>query len=410
MRRFDNIALTVVTIAIGFSVMAYGAAGLLAPTVVQVSEVSNIENRYYAELPSLTAESVLDKSFQSGFDAFIADHIPLRDHAVLLNAGMQRTCIAASAAIRGYGVYPTFFGSHYYAVPSDGLIVDQAEELPSDDDLRALDAWIVTLNEAAQKHPDIRFVYDCVARHDQTEANPTYRYFNNRLNPAWMQEHFIDHLDPHIDAFIDSVASYDEIVDEWFATDPHWTLERALKSYNQVAERLGLRVYPYDNPVEVVDSWQGTYANSSLDLDYAINLEDLPIDFSQLSFYNLQEDGGGEKYMGAREAVLFEGVQLEADGASKYYEYFGGGAAEVINNGENNGRTVLFVGDSLSYCLERFIASNYSKSVILLPGNGRYSRDLESYIEEYDPDDVIVLMHASKYETIAEYSPAFIGL
>ena len=169
-------------------------------------------------------------------------------------------------------------------------------------------------------------------------------------------------------------------------------------------------MYPYDNPVEVVDSWQGTYANSSLDLDYAINLEDLPIDFSQLSFYNLQEDGGGEKYMGAREAVLFEGVQLEADGASKYYEYFGGGAAEVINNGENNGRTVLFVGDSLSYCLERFIASNYSKSVILLPGNGRYSRDLESYIEEYDPDDVIVMMHASKYEMIAEYSPAFIGL
>ena len=410
MRRFQDIALTVVAIAVGFSVIAYYTAGSMEPAVIEMPEVSNLENRYYAEEPELTREAFLDKSYQDGMDAFLADHVPLRDQVVLFNAGLQRASIATSAAIRGYDVYPTFFGSRYYAVPGDGLIVDRAEELPSEGSMRALDAWIATLNNAARQHPDIRFVYDCVARHDQTEANPTYRYYSNRLNPAWIQEHLIDRLDPHIDAFVDPVASYDEIVDEWLATDPHWTLKRALKSYNQVAERLGLHVYPYDNPVEVVDSWQGTYANSSLDLDYAINLEDLPIDFSQLSFNNLQEDGGGEKHMGERDAVLFEGKRLEADGASKYYEYFGGGAAEVTNSGENNGRTVLFVGDSLSYCLERFIASNYSKSVILLPGNGRYVRDLESYIEEYDPDDVIVMLHASKHVMFAEYSPAFIGL
>lgn len=410
MRRFENIALTVVAIAIGFSVIAYNAANLIAPSLVEVPEVSNLENRNYEEAPKLTGESFLGKTFQDSFDRFLADHVPSRDRIVFFNAAMQRASVAASAAVHGYTVYPTFFGSRYYVVPRDNLIVDRAEELPSESGMHALDAWLDTLNNAAQQHPDVHFVYDCVARHDQTEANPTYRYYSDRLNPTWVQEHFIDRLDPRIDAFVDAVASYDEITDEWFATDPHWTLKRALKSYNQVANCLNLTIFPYENPVEVVDSWYGSYAKSGLDLDISINLEDLPIDFSYLSFSNLQEDGGGEKYMGARDAVLFEGATLEKDGGSKYYAYFGGGSAEVTNNGSNNGRKLLFVGDSLSYCLSRFITSNYSQSVILLPGNARFTKSFEDYLQQYKPDDVIVMMHASKYEMIAEYSPAFMGL
>ena len=410
MRRFENIALVVIAAAVGFSIAAYNAAGLIAPTLVTVPEVSYLENRNYTESPSLTGDTFLQKAFQDEFDSFLSDHVPSRDQIVLFNAAMQRTSIAASAAVRGYTVYPTFFESHYYVVPNDRLIVDRAEQAPSDADMRALDAWVDTLNEAARQHPDIRFVYDCVARHDQTEANPTYRYYNDRLNPAWVQEHFIDRLDSRIDAFIDPVASYDEIVGEWFATDPHWTLERALESYNLVAERLNLETYSYENPVKVADGWYGSYAKSGLDLDIPINLEDLPLDFSQLSFSNLQEDGGGEKYMGARDAVLSGNATLEADGESAYYAYFGGGSAEVINSGTNNGRKLLFVGDSLSYCLARFIASNYSESVFLLPGNGRFTTSLENYLQMYKPDDVIVMMHASKFEMIAEYSPAFMGL
>lgn len=410
MRRFENIALTVIVAAIGFSVAAYNITGLVAPTLVEVPEVSNLENRYYASAPALTSDSFLDKTFQDEFDKFLADHVPVRDQAVLFNAAMQRTSVATSAAIRGFKVYPSFFESRYYVVPEDGLIVDRAEQLPSDSSMHALDAWVDTLNEAAQQHPDVRFVYDCVARHDQTEANPTYRYYDDRLDPAWVQEHLVERLDPRIDAFVDAVQSYDEIVEKWFSTDPHWTLERALESYNLVASRLGLTQYPYENPVKVVRGWHGSYARSGLDLDFPIDMEDLPIDFSQLSFYDLQEDGGAPKYMGEREAVLNNGATLETSGASEYYRYFGGGSTEVTNSGAHNGKKLLFVGDSLSYCLSRFIASNYSQSVFLLPGNGRFTSSLEDYLQLYKPDDVIVMMHASKFEMIAEYSPAFMGL
>ena len=410
MTRVQNIILVVAAALVGFSVLAYNLVGWALPAVVNVPSASNLESRIYEGLPAPSADAVLNGGFQASFEKCLSDHVPARDKVMLANAALQRASVAASAAAYGYDIYPTFFGSRYYIVPRDGLVIERAEQQPAEGGGEALDAWVNTLNAAAQRHPDMRFVYDCVARHDQTEANPTYRYFNDRLNPAWVQENLVGRLDPRLHAFIDAAASYDEIVSEWFATDPHWTLERALKSYNQVAERLSLTPYAYEGAVTAVDAWYGGYAKSGLDLDVPTSLEDLPLDFSQLSFSYLPEDGGGEKQMGMRDAVLFEGAPVSADAPSMYYEYFGGGSAEAVNNGPNNGKTALFIGDSLSYCLARFIAANYQHTVFLLPGNGHFSASLESYLQQYRPDDVIVMTHATKYQSIAEYSPEFIGL
>ena len=410
MRRIENIILSLAMAVIGFSALAFHLAAFVAPDVVEMPTASGLENRHYARFPEITVESALEGDLQGSLEDYLADHVPARNQAMLFNAAWQRLGIAATASLFGYDTYPTFLGSHYYVVPRDRLIVDRAEAQPADAGGQALDAWVSTLNGAAQRHPGTRFVYDCIARHDQTEANPTYRYYRDRLNPAWVQDNFLDRLDPRIDSFIDAVESYDEIAGEWFATDPHWTLKRALKSYDEVAKRLSLDTYAYENVVTAVDSWQGEYANGGLDLDYPIALEDLPLDFSQLTFHELPEDGGAEKHLGLREDILLGNAEPRENDDSVYYQYFGGGAAVAENTGPNNGRTALFVGDSLSYCLTRFIAANYRETVFLLPGNARYDGSLESYIEQFDPDDVIFMMHATKYESIAEYSPAFVGL
>lgn len=407
MNRIADILFTLVVAVIGFSALAYNAAGAIAPNLVDIPESSNLENRYYAEKPELNMQTLFDEEFQNGLEAYIADHVPQRDPAVLINAELQRASIALAAASMGFDVYPSFFGSRYNVVPKDGLIVDRAEELP--ENTEALDAWVNTLNDAARNHPDVRFVYDCVARHDQTEFNPTYRYLHDCVNPGWVNDNLLSKLDPRIDSFIDTVESYDELKTEWFATDCHWTLQRALQSYNEVARRLDLKQYAYENPVQVSDAWYGSYALGGLDLDMPITLNDVPIDFSYLTFRYLAEDGGALREMGIREDLL-AGKQTQVDGASMYYAYYGGGSAEAQNSADNNGKTMLFVGDSLSYCLARQYASNYRNTVFLLPGNGRYSASLESYIERYKPDDVIVMMHATKYLMFAEYSPAFIGL
>ncbi len=410
MKRTLNIALTIASVAIGFSALAYNLVGTLAPGIVEVPRYSDLEARYYAGPPETSTEAILQGRFQSGCEAFLSDRIPARNQAAFLNAGLQRASIAASAKVLGFDVFPTFFDSHYYVVPDDGIIVDIAEQAPADGGGPELDAWISTVNGAAQRHPNVRFAYNCVARHDQVESNPTYRYFHNRLNPAWAQENLIDRLDPRIIAFVDAVESYDEICNDWIATEEHWKLRRALQSYDRLGERLGWKRYPYENPVVVAQGWYGDYARNGLDLDVPASLEDLPIDFSHLTFYELGDFGGTEKTMGVRDSVLAGTEAIEPGSVTVYYNYFGGGGAEVVNADEPDGKTALVVCDSLCYCLERFIASNYHRTTFLLPGNSRYDRSLESYIDEYAPDDVIIMTHVTKYQMFAEYSPAFIGL
>ena len=406
MERVKNIVMVALVAVVTCSASAYIAANAIAPSVASMPPYSELEARDYATAPEVTTDGVLDGSCQDDFDAYLADRVPLRNAAVLFNAGLQRVSIAIGAAGCGFDAYPTFFDSRYTVVPGDGIIIERA----ADNGGRNLEAWIDTLNAAVDAHPDARFAFDCVIRHDQSEANPTYRYYDNRLNPRWARENVVDRLDPRFGAFVDSVESYDEVVSEWVATEEHWKLERALKSYNMLADRLSLKKYDYANPVQVVDRWYGDYARNGLDLDFPTNLEDLPLDFSSLTYYELGDAGGEEKTMGLRDSVLSGETAIEPDGVSKYYEYFGGGNSEVVNAGDNNGKTLLFVGDSLSYCLSRYFASNYQHSVFVLPGNNRMEGSLEDYIEQYDPDDVIVMMHVTKYESIAGYSPEFIGL
>lgn len=82
----------------------------------------------------------------------------------------------------------------------------------------------------------------------------------------------------------------------------------------------------------------------------------------------------------------------------------------VENHGESNGKTAVLVCDSLSYCLQRYVAANYSRTIVLMPGNSRLEGSFEDYLAQYEPDDVIIMVHASKYLTFADYSPGFIGL
>lgn len=410
MVRSKNILFILAAMIIGCSSIAYNLAGAIMPDVVDIPTYSDYEARYYAAAPALDAETVLTGDFQEDFTSFWSDRVPARNLAAFGNAALQRTSIALSACLLGYETYPTFFGSRYYVTPKNGLIVDRAEKIPAHGGGQALDAWTRTLNDAARNYPDKRFVYDCVARHDQTEANPTYKYYGNRINPAWIQSNILDRLDPSIATVLDVAESYDEVKSDWIATEEHWKLTRALKSYEAIAEILGWKRYNRNETVEVVDKWYGDYARNGLDLDIPTNLEDVPTDFSYLTFYELGGVGGPEKSMGLREDVLAGRATVESGGVSKYYGYYGGGTTEAVNAADSSGKTALIICDSLSYCLERYIASNYSHSVFLLPGNDRFDQSFESYIEQYDPDDVIVIMHATKYEMVASYSPRFIGV
>ena len=69
------------------TLLCLGAAELLAPDKGERLSVS--ENRMLAAFPSLSAESVADGSFMSGFESYLSDAFPFRDGAASFHDGVM---------------------------------------------------------------------------------------------------------------------------------------------------------------------------------------------------------------------------------------------------------------------------------------------------------------------------------
>ena len=69
---------TVIIVALGLSIFIFPRRGLLVR-----------ENRVAAELPVLSAEALLDKSFFDGFSKFCEDSFPFRERLLILNSAVE---------------------------------------------------------------------------------------------------------------------------------------------------------------------------------------------------------------------------------------------------------------------------------------------------------------------------------
>ena len=397
-----------------FSVIGYLSASKIAPGIVQKPTSSVVEKRDYKTLKDVKNASFFAGTAQDVFERYAADGVPMRDSLLYLNAAVQRDAISCGALLNGISVYPTYYGSAYYEVSDMGFLVKSPDIAPQKQS-EALKAWLDTLNAAAKRHPEISFAYVAVTESHQSEFNPIYDLkVGEFVDSAWVEANVIDGLDSSIDASVDSISSTDEIPQTWFVNDVHWSLERGLETYNLAAEKLGLEHVSYQDPVEVVDEWHGGYSRVGLDKRYAETLWDMPMDFSNLSFYKIKDDVLAKKKIdpGKRTETLASSSKKmkqsnEFQGYTAYYGTFNG---LVVNDGENNGRNCLLIGDSFTHCLKRYVANNYANTYVIMPGNYTTNRSLEDYIEEYDIDDVLVITQARKYGSVAETSPAFVGL
>ena len=333
---------------------------------------------------------------------------------MLLSSSLQRHGIAQSAAVHGFDVFPSFYGSDVIEDASARRLLEMPETQRSTKRQKQLTA---VLNAAAQAYPDVRFTVDFVLQPNQSSNNPAYGLVSKGplVNEAWVQKNCVEPLDNRIDAFVDTV---DESASQFstFTTDHHWTLERALQSYNRIADAWGLAPAVWDDSkaVLVSSSWYGSYTRKGLDANYASSLIDQGDDFSNLTFRTLKTQRVLEdRRSGLRDAYLAgqPAGEMEHDRfTSLYMSYYGESNAEIVNSGQNNGRTCLLVGDSFSLCLKRYIASNYERTICLLPGNKMVKRSLSRYIEDYEVDDVIVMMHPQKCSFIAKESPRFMRI
>ena len=294
MQKAQNIVFVLIVCVALVSVFAYRAYYAAMPGK-SFPEVSAMEKRNYKTLDDVLAKSFANGNAQKVFEQYVADGVPKRNEILLFNAGLQRQGIKTAATLMQYDAYPTFFGSNTNVCESGEFLVRTSVRVPEESPVE-LDAMIETFNKAAADHPDLRFSCRFVLETIQSEANPTYKLVSgNKVDSDWTQTNIVDRLDPALNAAVDPIESIDEISQEWLSTDNHWTLKRALRTYNSIADQLGLAPVTDNRYIEVVPEFYGSLARVGLDKQFTSNLEDLPTDFSNLQYYVIKNDTVAEK-------------------------------------------------------------------------------------------------------------------
>lgn len=407
-----NVAFSIV-LSLGLcSILISLAADKLVPGY-SIHEKSYLEGSKVVTTKSLLAKSFVSGAFQKTSETYIAGRMPYHDELLLLQSGFNRQFIRLAAIPFGYKTTPINYGSNEIEDTDLGIVTVKAKNNPKSTE--CISEFCSVINETASKYDDVHFVVDWIAKDNYSVLNPSYdlKGSSGLVDENWIYEHNVAPLSNGIDALVDSL--YDTDIDTpVFPSDSHWTLQRALESYNRVAALLDLNEVNWDylDRYTAVGTWYGTRARSGRILDYPNTTIDDAYEFSLLEFYKLDGDKKlADADLGYRDQVMDGAVnksQRQNLKYSGYSHYYGKSSGLIVNRGPNNGKNLLIVGDSFTHCLKRYFASNYAQTIVVLPGNEKIDSDLESLIRDNDVNDVVVMMHALKPDNIAKRSPSFL--
>lgn len=387
---------------------ALNAAGAPLPLEMGIGkQKSQLEGRDYAEAPTLSIKKISAGEFQDTSERFLADAVPCRDSVVLANAGAQRACIQIANMVMRFEAYPAFFGSDTSVVPDDRLIIPTAMA-QSPENQQAAEEFIRQINELAAEYEEIRFVYDALVAVYESPYNPTYGLCSNAFSEDWTEQNILSKLDPNrFDAIYEPMTSYDEFKSSWLTTEHHWTFQRALSSYNLIADKLGLKPATYENPILVNGSWHGARCRLGLDLDYTSELYDVPDDFSYLEWKTLE---GKHATYGKRDAFLAGEYSFGEDPVYNVFDtYFGSATVQANNKGPNNGKRCLVICVSFARPLKGYIAQNYAQTVFVAPSINPVDISLKDLIDQGNFDDVIIQLAEYSYAGMNKVSPNFLA-
>lgn len=271
----------------------------------------------------------------------------------------------------------------------------------------AAKSFVDTVNHIHDENPSINIVYQSIDDTHSSDANPSHELQSNVYSRDWIESTIHSRLSSSIISIVDSIESKEELGTSWFSSEHHWTLKRALKSYNMLADVLDLTPVAYENPVTVCTAWEGSNARNGLVFDYPSTLEDLPTNFSHL---NCIIDGQAAS-RGARGSILDEDLPLSNVSEYAYYNmyhyWFGGCPSEIIyeNDSSSSDRVLLFVEQSYGVPLEPYLASNFRKTICIMPANNAVKDSIQDYIDTYGVTDIIIQFGPHPYSYMLSQSP-----
>ncbi len=372
------------------------------------------ESRLLKTPPECTPEKIQEKKFQSEFEDYYSDIIPLRDETLFLDAAVKRFPIQMSNLIFNFPVYPTYYGSKRYYVPdSDSLVF---EPVKRDDNLvKGAENFCIQLKNLAKEFPNKRFIFCLLPGGAFSVHNPLDQFTDNPLPTEMWADAFINNISgqPNVFFYTDAKSYEDRnsYYQNYYRSDHHWNIRGAAKCFDQVFNALGR---PMAAPFSFKQADEVPLLGSSSLIGLMPlfdQVEDLEYDPTTVNF--IGPDGSIQLYP----MHEFKALSPKVKACLFYSEYFDKlPMYRVINTSAGKKGRAMLISDSYGALARTFLAQQYSEVIPLRHLQGEsilndtnHETKLRNYIVANNPDDIyIVCIPNGVFEIIPKYCPNYL--
>ena len=345
--------------------------------VTPKSDYSSLEKRYLEDFPEAKLEAVANGEFGESFETYIADHFPLRNLWVGLNA------------------YANLFvgnnGSNGVYNADEGYLINEpvSGDNRIDTNLKALTAFKnkIGVNMTCLFAPSTGYIMRNVLPvvHNEYKDDEFFGNIKSALSGNGVE--FVDLRS----RFKSEVQSGNQL---YYRTDHHWTTLGAYTAYKQLMTTLGK--IPAKKSQFRVDSYPDfygtTYSTSGFWLNMGDNIElwQNPENDKKITL-DITEGSETKTY----DTMYFNKHLSEDD---KYPVFIDGNhALETITNKNVRSGRVLVIKDSFAHSMAPFLAENYN--TVTLVDLRYYKNSVSQLVKSGKYDEVLVIYGIDNFAT-----------
>jgi hypothetical protein len=339
------------------------------------SDYSSSEKRYLEDFPETNLSSVTNGEFEKGFESYLADHFPLRNMWVGLNAYCNY-CIGNNGCD---GVYKC----------SDGWLINKP--ITTDNRIKTNTDTIIKFSKSAGVPVTMM-------------TAPSTGYIMADKLPAVHDEYIDDYVFGDIKkslkkegiGFVDIRQKFKNSTEQlYYKTDHHWTSEGAYEAYEEVCRALGVKAANRDfYDIKTYPDFYGTtYSTSGFWLtkpdEIAVwcNKNHKPGDIK----LTITEGSESKAY----DTLFFDNHLKEDD---KYPVFIDGNhALETITNKNVRKGRLLVIKDSFAHTLAPFLADSFRK--VTLVDVRYYKNSVTDLVKQGKYDRVLVMYGIDNFAT-----------
>lgn len=349
--------------------------GLLSIFNILRSDVtfSEQENRYLAQKPKLTFQSVMSGTYMKDFETYVSEQFIGKNIWVTIKANMEKILFKQETDDVYLGKDKYLFEKFSYPGEKWQKNLQLVEDFSKG---RSVHLLLAPTSSAIYK-----------------EKLPTFA-------PIYSQQQLLEKAKEKLHESVDIIDVFSELEkhkDEpiYFRTDHHWTMRGAYYAYVQAAKSLDIPPYPIDafEKTMVSNEFLGTYASKALGYDVQADEMELftptfPVQY--LMRYNDEEKSKDSLYN-------WDALQLR----DKYTFFLGTNEPLVkIQSDVKSTRKLAVIKDSYAHVMVPFLANHYSEIHVI---DLRYfGLNLQTYLDENDLDEVLILYNIPNFTKDAQ--------